>query len=121
MAKQETMDFVTAFAIGAVLGVGATLLLRSGSETEVERVLREIKPLRKQAVKRVRKVRKGLAQRARAVDATREDLLDSGRAALGDLREQVAEIIASARDEIGEAARDSVRDARRALRRGLHR
>lgn len=121
MAKQETVDFVTAFAIGALLGVGATLLLRSGAETEVERVIREIEPLRKKAVKRVRKVRKGLASRVHAVDATREDLLDTGRAALGEFREQVADIVTSARNEIGDAARDSVRDARRALRRGLRR
>jgi vacuolar-type H+-ATPase subunit H len=119
MAKQETVDFVAAFAIGALLGVGATLLLRSGGESEVERVMREIRPLRKKAVKRVRRAGQGIARGVDAAESAGEELLDSGRAALGDLREQVADIIASARQEIGEAARDSVRDAQRAVRRGL--
>ena len=30
MARQDTTDFLTAFAVGAVLGIGATLLLRGG-------------------------------------------------------------------------------------------
>ena len=27
MARQDTVDFLTAFAVGSVLGIGATLLL----------------------------------------------------------------------------------------------
>lgn len=63
--KQDTIDFMAAFAIGAVLGVGATLLLRGNAESEAEKIIRESAPLRRIAAKHIRKRRKELARRAR--------------------------------------------------------
>jgi vacuolar-type H+-ATPase subunit H len=121
MPRQDTVDFVTAFAIGAVLGVGATLLLRGDVETQTERLLREMRPLRKHARKRIQRARKGLTRRMHDAETAGEDLVGSGRAALGDFRDQVADIISTARKEIDEAARDGVREAQRAVKRGAWR
>jgi hypothetical protein len=119
MARQDTIDFMAAFAIGAALGVGATLLLRSGNEDHTQRLIREIAPLRKEAGKRVRKARKHFTKRMREASSTGEDLMETGREALGIFRGQVAEIIEGARKDIASAARDSLRQARRTARRGL--
>jgi hypothetical protein len=117
MAQQDTVDFVTAFAIGAVLGVGATLLLRADPPTRTERVLRELRPIGKAAGKRMKRAKKDMRRGARAAGAAGDEVYAAGREALGEFSGQVADIIAAAREEIVEAARDGVREARRAARR----
>jgi gas vesicle protein len=117
MAKQETSDFLTAFAIGTVLGVGATLLLRSGKETETERILRELKPLRKRASKQIKRARAGVADGAEAAERFGSEILDTGRSVLSQFRDEIADIVTSARDEIVDAARDTVKGARKSARR----
>lgn len=116
MAKQETADFLTAFAIGTVLGVGATLLLRSGREADHERLLAELRPLRKRAVKQLRRAGAGAASGAHAAEQLGVDFLETGRSVLSDFRDEVADIVSSARDEIIESARHGVKRARRRAR-----
>ncbi len=116
MAKQDTKDFVAAFAIGAALGVGAALLLRGEDHDQAHRVLRRTTPLRREAARRVRLARKHLTKHMRDTGSAGEDLLETGREALGLFRGQVAEIIASARADIARAVRESMREARRAAR-----
>jgi gas vesicle protein len=113
MAKQETVDFLTAFAIGTVLGVGATLLLRSGREAETERLLRELRPLRKRAVKQIRRARAGVAEGAHAAEDLGSQLVETGRTVLGEFRDEVSDIVSSARDELIDSARDTMKRARR--------
>lgn len=120
MAKQDTFDFMTAFTIGVTLGVGATLLLRSRSETEAERILRETAPLRRLAAKHARKRRKMRAQEAGNADTNGGASVDwrrSAQAVADELRGQMADVVASARRDITRAARRGVRDARRAAKR----
>jgi hypothetical protein len=115
MATDETADLVTAFLIGAALGVGAILLLRSEPENEVENILREVgltgrggaKHRRAGTMqKRVRKLRKRVKQ---AVPAE----------ALDGFRDEIAGIVDAARNEIVHTAKNTVREARSALRRRL--
>jgi gas vesicle protein len=117
MAKQETSDFLTAFAIGTVLGVGATLLLRSGKETETERIMRELRPLRKRASKQIKRARSGVADGADAAERFGSQILDTGRSVLSQFRDEVADIVSSARDEIVDAAHDTIKGARKGARR----
>jgi gas vesicle protein len=121
MGNQDTTDFLTAFAIGAVLGIGATLLLRPDSESEAERILRQIRPLRKKATKRMRQAGRSASRRVRGAGVLGEDVVAAGRAAIGDFRDEAAGIVEAARDEILRAARDSVKQARGAVERGLKR
>jgi hypothetical protein len=116
MAKQETADFLTAFAIGTVLGVGATLLLRSGREADHERLLAELRPLRKRAAKQLRRARAGAASRAHAAEELGTEFIETGRSVLSDFRDEVADIVSSARDEILASARHGVKRAGRRAR-----
>jgi len=103
MAREDTNDFLTAFAVGAVLGIGATLLLRGGRpKTAKERLLRELKPYYRKKIgggKMARGVRRG---RAAAADMA-DDAIDTGRELLSEFRDEVKRIVEDARDELVEA------------------
>jgi len=117
MARDETTDFLTAFAVGAVLGAGATLLLRGGRpKTAKERLLRELKPYYRKKIgggKMARGVRRG---RAAAADMA-DDAIDTGRELLSEFRDEVKRIVEDARDELVEALEDGEPPPRKRSRR----
>jgi gas vesicle protein len=106
MAREDTNDFLTALALGAVLGFGATLLLQGGRpKTAKERLLRELKPYYRKKIgggKVARGVRRG---RAAAADMA-DDAIDTGRELLSEFRDEVKRIVEDARDELVEALED---------------
>lgn len=107
MARDETTDIVAAFLIGAALGIGATLLLKDDDETDVERIVRRVRSM-------------GGGRPARAMSSARgsgEDLVRVGRRTAAALRDEAADIIAAARDEIRSATRAGVRRVRKARSR----
>jgi gas vesicle protein len=105
MARQDTTDFLTAFAVGAVLGIGATLLLRGRPQTAKERLLRELKPYYRKKIgggRVARGVRRGRAHAGEMAD----DAIDTGRELLTEFRDEVKRIVEDARDELVEALED---------------
>lgn len=114
MPRQETVDFMTAFAIGAVLGVGATLLLRDGSD-EIEKLIREVVPVRKRARKQIRKARRGLSRKLRSATEAGESVAGAGADALDEVRSEVSDIVRAARREIARAARRGLRGTRSSI------
>ncbi len=121
MDDRDTFEFVTAFAIGAILGVGATLLLSPQSGGRAEKLVKELKPLRKKAGKRARRAWKGVRGSADAVVERGGELADAGRDTLDDFREEVGEILSSARDELASAIEAQVSNAQKALRKASRR
>jgi hypothetical protein len=76
MEREDTIDLAIALAIGVAAGIGATLLLRSGSRQptrieqgldETKRLLDELTPLRDEVYRRVDDVRDGFRKVRRAV------------------------------------------------------
>src|SRR5690606_40546086 len=65
MRDQETSDLLTALAIGAVVGIGAALLLRGEAVSRREKPLREIRPLAKQARKKAHAARRDFERGAK--------------------------------------------------------
>lgn len=107
MARDDSTDMFAAFLIGAALGIGATLLLKEDDETDIQRLVRRVRKL-------------GGRQPGRAVAAARdrgEDLVQAGRKTAVALREEAADIVAAARDEIQSIARDGVQRVRKARSR----
>jgi gas vesicle protein len=105
MARQDTTDFLTAFAVGAVLGIGATLLLRGQPQTAKERLLRELKPHYRKKIgggPAARGVRRSRASPVNMAD----DAIDTGRELLSEFRDEVKRIVEDARDELVEALED---------------
>lgn len=106
MARDDTTDIVAAFLIGAALGVGALLLLRDEDRRDISRLIGKVQ----------RRPQSKPAQVLSAARDTGQDLVRVGRRTAATLRDDAAEIVAAARDEIRSAARDGIRRVRRARR-----
>ena len=102
MAGQDTNDFLAAFGIGAVLGVGAALLLRPERPDPRRRLLKKAKRHGRGArgnAARVRRMAKAGA--GEGVGMTHE-AIDAGRELLAEFRGEVAHILDEARRELRE-------------------
>ncbi len=113
MPERDTTEFMAALAVGAALGVVAAWLLRREPPSRRDRLMKELKPYRKKAARTAKKARKG----AEAALDRGGSIVADGRETLGDLREEVAEIVRSARVELADAVREQMRDAEKAFRK----
>ncbi len=113
IGERDTKEFIAALGVGAVLGVVAAWLLRREPPTRRERLMRDLKPYRKKASRTAQKARSG----AEAALDRGGAIVADGRETLGDLREEVAEIVRSARSEVADAVRDQIRSAEKAIRK----
>jgi gas vesicle protein len=116
MPRQDTVDFLTAFAVGTVLGIGATLLLQP-ERTPKQRVLRQIKPYKKQMKRGYGHVREGVREGSEATAELTGELIGAGRELLGEFRAEVAEILGDARNELTGLVRDQVDDLGKGVKR----
>lgn len=116
MPRQDTVDFLTAFAVGTVLGIGATLLLQP-NRTPKERVLRQLKPYRKQMKRSYSQVREGMRAGRGATSELTGEVIGAGRELLDEFRAEVADILDNARDELREVAGAQRKDLSKGLKR----
>lgn len=116
MPRQDTVDFLTAFAVGTVLGIGATLLLQP-EQTPKARVTRQLKPYRKQMRKSYDHLAKGVREGSGATSELTSEVIGAGRELLSEFREEVAEILDQARSELSDVVKDQMKGAKKARRR----
>jgi len=121
MNDRDKTDLWTALAVGAIVGIGAALLLRSSDESETHKLLGSLKPAQQRAKRVVTKASRELGERTRGLGQRGEDLLEQGVEALGDLRRDAAKIVAQARQELEDIAQSSVKEARRTARQARRR
>jgi gas vesicle protein len=103
MARHDTNEFLTAFAIGAALGVGATLLLRPEKPNPRKQLQKRLKP-------HVRKLRRSAAKSRKtghiaprpAAEGMEDDAIRAGRELLSEFRGEVQRILEEARGELRE-------------------
>jgi gas vesicle protein len=99
MANQDSVDFFTAFAVGAVLGIGATLLLQP-KRTPKERIVKQWKPYRKQMGKSYRQAAEAMRTGADATSDMTGELVEAGRELLVEFRKEAAKILSEYREEL---------------------
>jgi gas vesicle protein len=116
MPRQDTVDFLTAFAVGTVLGIGATLLLQP-ERTPKQRVLRQMKPYKKRMRRSFSQVRGGLRGGREATGELTTEAISAGRELLGEFRSEVAEILRDAREEIQDLVQAQAKDLSKGVRR----
>lgn len=116
MTDRDTSEVWTAVAVGAIIGIGAALLVRARQEDDTHELIKRLRPVTRQAKQAAKSARKELGRRARQAGDSGEDLLSSSREILDEMQKGAREIILSTRDELRQAAHDSVRDARKAAR-----
>src|SRR5690606_16964944 len=78
MPRQDTVDFLTAFAVGAVLGIGATLLLQPDNSPK-DRVVKQLKPYRKQMRRSYKHFSRGLKEGSGATSELTSEVIGAGR------------------------------------------
>ena len=120
MARQDTVDFLTAFAVGTVLGIGATLLL-TPERSPRQRIAKQLKPYRKQMKKSYTRARDAVRDGSHATGDMTSEVVSAGRELLGEFRHEVSGILDEARNElrdiVSEQAREIGRGARRTRRK----
>jgi gas vesicle protein len=120
MARQDTVDFLTAFAVGTVLGIGATLLL-TPERTPKQRIAKQLKPYRKQMRKSYARARDAVRDGSHATGDLTSEVVGAGKELLGEFRHEVAGILDDARKELRELVKDQARDVARGAKRSRRR
>ncbi len=121
MKPEQTTEYVTAFIVGTLVGVGAALLFAPSPPTRREKILKELKPYRRKIRKTRGRAKKQVSRGAAAATEWSDELVAAARAVAKDLREEIADMVAEARDQIGETVQTQVESAQDALRRGAKR
>lgn len=116
MPRQDTVDFLTAFAVGTVLGIGATLLLQP-QRTPKERVVKQLKPYKKQMRKSYGHARDALRIGADATSDLSGEVAAAGRELLGDFQQDVAKILSDARGDLQEMIQEQMKDFSKSLKK----
>lgn len=116
MPRQDTMDFVTAFAVGTVLGIGATLLLQP-ERTRRQRLVRQLKPYKKQLRRSYSSARGAVREGTHATGELTSELIGAGRELLSEFRDEVSEILSEARSELQDLAKHQAKDLSKTVRK----
>lgn len=118
MPRQDTTDFLTAFAVGTVLGIGATLLLRPEPRRSArKRLSKELRPYGRRLRQNYEDARWAVRDSARVTGDASGEVISLGKELLGEFRGEVARILNEARDDLRDLAQDRVHDVRRQARR----
>lgn len=109
MARQDTNDFLAAFGIGAVLGIGAALLLRPEKPNPRKQLQKRLKPHVRTLSKGAARTRKAARAAARQAGPSTDDVIHAGRELLAEFRGEVTRILDEAREELRELAQEQAR------------
>lgn len=121
MPERDTVDFVTAFAAGAVLGAAAAMLLMPEPPTAAQRIRRDFQPYGRRLRKDAHRARKGFGEGVEAAADAGSVLREAGRDLVAELRREMQDIVASARVEIERTMEEQVDRARKSLRKSARR
>ena len=113
MPRQDTVDFLTAFAIGTALGIGATLLLQPPRPTAKQRIMKQLKPYRRRVGRGYEQVRGGVREGAEATSELTTEVVSAGRELLAEFRKEVGKIVSEAREDLQEVVEERTRGAAR--------
>jgi gas vesicle protein len=123
--ERDDRDFLTALAIGAVVGIGAALLFRASDDFDTDKIIRKMKPLQKRAGKALHQAKRRASNR---VHEKMSDVGDAGRIVrkssgkiASNLGDDAAKIVRRAKREMEESAKANVKQAQRAMRRAAKR
>lgn len=111
MARQDSNDFLTAFGIGAVLGIGAAVLLRPEKPNPRKQLQKRLKPHVRKLGKNASRTRKAARVAARESGTSTDEVIHAGRELLAEFRAEVTRILDEAREELREMAQEQARPA----------
>lgn len=115
MTERDNTDVWTALAIGAVVGIGATLLMRA-QQDDTSDIVKRLRPMQRAGKKVVKAAGKRVVRGMRSARGSGEELMSAGRDVLDELQEGARDIVHETRSELRKAAREAIREAQRAAR-----
>jgi gas vesicle protein len=118
MRSRDNTDVWAAVAIGAIVGIGAALLVRARQEDETHELVKRLRPMGRRAGRTASAVRKEVGRRTSSAG---DELAEAGREIMEELRRSARQIVANTRDELERTARDSVVEARKAAQKAARR
>jgi gas vesicle protein len=116
MDRDDTIEFLTAFAIGTAIGVGLTFLLKP-KPTRRERLVRQLRPVGKRMRKGASQLRAGVREGAGATSDFTTEVISAGQELLEEFRGEVSSILKDARGEIKDLVESQVEDLSKAVKR----
>lgn len=116
MPRQDTVDFLTAFAVGTVLGIGATLLLQP-QRTPKQRVVKQLKPYKKQMRKSYGHAKDALRIGADATADLSGEVAAAGRELLSEFRSDVAKMLSDAQGDLQEMIEEQMKDLSKSIKK----
>jgi gas vesicle protein len=111
MDPRDTNDFLAAFGIGAVLGIGAAILLRPERPNPRKQLRKRLKPHVRKLGRTASRTRKAALSAAREAGTTTEEVIQAGRELLAEFRGEVTRILDEAREELRDLAQEHGRPA----------
>lgn len=117
----DLLEFAGAFAVGALVGAGLVLLLRPRRLRGAERLRHDLAPYRKKMRESALTARRNFIAGADATSEAAEALGQAGRTLIHGLREELGDMIGSAREELSRAINEQVGQAVAMVRRGNRR
>jgi gas vesicle protein len=114
---RDNTDFLAALTIGAIAGLGLSLLFRRDPPSRRERIMKELKPYRKKLDKQARRARDTIGKQASTAAKRRDAMVAGGRDALDNFRSEVSDIVSAARADLAEAVQEQVGAAQDTLKR----
>jgi gas vesicle protein len=105
---RDTNDFLTAFGIGAALGLGAALLLRPERPNPRKQLQKRLKPHVRKLSRSAARTRKAARAAARGTGSgtSPDEVIQAGRELLAEFRGEVTRILDEAREELRGLARE---------------
>lgn len=114
---RDDTDFLAALAIGAIAGLGLSLLFRRDPPSRRERLMKELKPYRKKLNKQARRARDTIGKQASSAAKRGDAVVAGGRDALDSFRSEVSDIVSAARADIAATVQEQVGAAQDTLKR----
>jgi len=120
MAELDNRDYIAAIVIGTLLGVGAAMIFKKQPSAR-KMMARELKPYGKAMRKGAKRAGRSIERGAGDALEYGEELLEASREILDGFRDEVARVVADARDELADTMRQQVKVARKSLRKAARR
>ncbi|HKJ93089.1 MAG TPA: hypothetical protein VJ957_07965 [Longimicrobiales bacterium] len=115
--EQDNTDVIAAVVIGAIAGLGLSLLLRREPPSRRERLMKELAPYRKKLSKQARRARDTIGKQASAAARRGDTMVEGGRDALDSFRSEVSDIVSTARADLTTLVEEQVGAAQDTLKR----
>lgn len=116
MKSRDNTDAMAALAIGAIVGIGAALIIRARQEDDTHEIVKRLRPLKKRAEAGAREAGKVVRKQVRNTGNAADDLRAASLEIIEELRSTARDVVDDTRSELQRSAKRALREARKAAK-----